>query len=425
MNLADIRGYVTRRLDFNPNLASWKAGIDADINKAYLEIADAFDWNFLRQEGTVTMLTDIIGATGTTIEIAAANRRRVLCTGFTPNAGFAGQLIDVGTNTYRIGSVNGTDIYLDETASPTVAAGHTDFTIRQERIAMPRDCSESMRFISRSDNYGLMTFIAREEAALYNHQRQAGGSNYTLIDMSPVMVSAPEYGSTLTSDAAAGGVLTVGDEWEVVYTFEWMGIESPPSAVATVTIAATHDSIIIAGLEDTRWNTSTTTTNKQKAIYARNKTNGGRWHKVTTAADSDPSFTFTGATLSSHDEKDDDQRLFVEGVRQYVEPWHRPGANTDVHVEYLMRPFEMVADADVPQIPYTFHDIIPMKVMMDLFADHSDTKTAEVWRRRYEKRLEELKNRYAIRSASRTVKKSMVGRLLRTDSLRVGTVTKL
>lgn len=424
MNLSETIAYITRRLDFNPNLQSWKDGLIEDINTVYLDICDQRDWLFLRKEGTVTLLADVEGLASTrTIEVASANLRRVICTGFTPGAGFAGQTITIDSVEYTIGAVIGQDLFLTSSLPSAVLAGSDNFTVRQDRVAMPRDCPSATRFISRADDQGMMTFISREEAALYGHDRSTGGDAYTLIDMFGFMVQAPEFPAAGSSSSGAGS-LTVGDVWEFCYTFDWMGVESPPSEVIEVTVGSGHDTIDLSAFENTQWGGGVLfDSGKVKNVYARKR--DGRWHLVVTLDAITTTHTFLGTEIDGHSEKDEAQNLFVEGPRQFIEPWHRVGTDKTIAVEYLRQPNAMKGDSDVPLIPTSFHNIIPYRVLSERLMDHGDDAGADRWGRRYEQRLNEMEARYMSRSAKRLVKKSFVPNMIGRTGYRVGTVTKV
>ena len=421
MNLAEHRAYITRRLDFNPNLNSWKDGLDVDIDVAYQEICDLHDWLFLRKEGTVTLLADIEGSSTQTIEITS-NTRKVDFTGVTPSGAWAGQTFILDGTEFTIGAVDGTSVYLT-TDAPVTAAGEEDWSLRQDRVSLPADCNQSIRFISRADNQGLMSFISREEASYYGHDRQSGGDSYTLIDMFPEQVQAPEFVLAGTSAAAAGS-LTAGDEWELGYTYVWRGMESPMSPTVTVTVGAGHDQINVASIEDTRHDIGgfLFASGKLKNLYARKR--GGRWHFVKQLADSATTTTFLGTEIDSHDETVIGLQWLEEGPRMFVEPWVRVGTDKTVALEYLRRPLPMRSDSDVPSLPVAFHNIIPMRVLMERFLDHGDDQAGQRWKSRYEERLSEMQSRYLSRSATRLVKKSMVTNMARSTWSRVGTVRK-
>jgi len=422
MNLSSIRSFITRRLDMNPNLNSWKDGLDADIDIAYQEICDLHDWLFLRKEGTLTLLADVDGSSTQTLEVASPNVREVLFTGVTPSASWAGQTLIINSVEYTVGAVSGSSVFITSDA-PVTAAGEEDWTLRQDRAALPYDCSQAIRFISRADSQGLMSFISREEASYYGHDRQEGGDTYTLIDMFQDQVRPPEFVLSGTS-VNSGGSLTAGQEWDICYTYSWRGLESPPSPVATVTVASGHNQINLADIEDTRHDISGILydSGKQKRVYARRR--GGRWHFVKTLAASATTTSFLGTEIDNHDEVELENQLFEEGPRLFIEPWVRVGTDKEIAIEYLRRPRPMKGDSDVPSIPVSFHNIVPMRVLMERFLDHGDDAAGQRWKSRYEERLGEMQSRYLSRSATRLVKKSMVTNMARSTWSRVGTVRK-
>ncbi len=274
-----------------------------------------------------------------------------------------------------------------------------DWRIRMRHFRLPVDCSKALGFIDRVEGIGRMVVLDRRTEETYlSTQTDTTGTLQWVVDDDAEYDRAPDAGWTLT-DNTGGGTLPANSIWEVTYTFDSQGRESPPSPPVRITLGsgAAHR-IVVAGMEDVR--DGTLPTGIYRNVYARQISSGvsatgapvfvfGRWlfHSQIT----DPSITtVTIAAISELDRSATTELRFQNG-RKWMRPKWVPAVDQTLRLRYLRYPRALVADSDVPWFPEAFHDLLVLGAAIDAAAQYGMMAKVPGWEREYKSKLARMK----------------------------------
>jgi hypothetical protein len=452
MNVAEIRQRIFDQMDYFPDLQQYRDSVVRRINERYQEINDTAHWLFLQKEHPLQLRKDIIATTATYfnsgvranpqyIQVDSTNPRLIYSPDLTDantydltylptliadgvpssNVNFTyemqGALLLVGNNKYRIVGIKNERVMFVE---PLDGAGELDntiaqtkdFTIQFDRYRMPQDCIEVLGFTDRDDDRGRLLYIDRRREEFAYLDRDNKGDPSTAIDDDFVLDEPPLNTPTATATTSASGDLIGGNKYEYKYTIWREGRESPPSLKVQVTLGATDNAVDLANIDDTGWFDSATTTADSgivKAIYRRDVTKDTKWVLVdgltsleTTTTDDKlvPRKVFEGYPANSafqYLHPNELERWSDAGPAQYIRFWYRPDVDKRIHMRYHFRPKDLVADNDAPQWPRQYHMLIVHLVLQDMFLQMQDTVQSQLFERRANIILEQMRRRYLSR----------------------------
>lgn len=439
-----VESHLYPLLDWNPVLRANKDNIVQAINRYYLPISDSAPWLFLQRVVTLTVRPTVTGSATATVQIATTNLRRVLGTGTSFQAYMEGQEFLVTGTTFVKGKLSKlvtevttttvatiawvestTSMYLMEEASAAVAAGTRTWSVRFPRYAMPMDCAEVLSIMSRADDRGKLAFLDKRGEAHTNLDPDDTGDPEIAIEDDHHNLRSPDPTPTLTT-AAAGGDFPAAT-YEVCYTLLEAGREGPPSLVASIATTGTTSTITVSNLEDHRWADSTPTryrSGTRVAIYVREQTEGGRWRRYATMNDTNASpslakgtvtllkllpdevdvstnesvvgSVLTGATYN-YSTRDDQEALIESNPRPYLRFYYTASAALALELRYRASPRRLSHNADVPLWPPAYHVLLVYLVMTDLCMTYGQTTAAQVYQRRADDLLKQMRSKYLSR----------------------------
>ncbi len=389
-NLRAIRGNVAQELEHGPSTIDVREARVDLINRHYLEIDVSNEWLNLQTEADFPVYYNRTAAnTNATVAVVAASTLIAFSGSLgTAFAGAAGGMTFLGPDsvTYTIVRfTSGTGAFITPAYAGATDLAATDWEIRAERFYLPADCTKALRFLNPEQLYGPMQIIDRRTREnMTAFIQNAAGTVFWMADDDMIYDRPPDPGWTAIGSNAAGTLTSTGT-YEVCYTFDMEGRESPPSTPVRVTMSATNTSINVAGMENTVLNSGI-----YKNVYIRQLTSGptlpaqevyGRWllvSTVTVETQTTQAITAMPAPIA--------QVLYFTNGRKYMRAEWTPGEDVTLRLRYLYCPPRLVADSDVPKWPEAVQDILVWGPAADLgLSQSSSSAKIDRWQDRYEK----------------------------------------
>tara|TARA_R110001583_G_scaffold19907_7_gene77261 strand:- start:338 stop:1648 length:1311 start_codon:yes stop_codon:yes gene_type:complete len=411
MNLKELREEINSALDYNPNLAAYKSQAERVINRHYLQCSGQYQWLFMQEKRNITVKATVSGSATSNVTIGAANLRLVTNGGsgagvFVPEMEGQTFVAPDGTEVEIVRVASTTVLYLETTV--TAAASSTDWSIRFDRYALPKDCIEVLGVMSRDDDRGRLMFInMRKEEEHFLDKDTTGDPLVMIEEESNETQRPPDQTAKLTvKSSGTNNDLRPNTTYQYCYTIVSAGIESAPSLVSEATTSSTDLTIKLENIEDLRWSNNGTAfleSGKRKYIYRRDKTNGTRWILIaildaqTTTYDDDTILPSASSGTSSYD-YDQVTNLFDAGPRQFVRLWWTAQTDLSLEIRYAQRPRRLSADYDVPAWPVQYHHYLVYKPLEDICLQHGMTTQGQLYGRRAEELLKRMKQKYLSRS---------------------------
>jgi len=425
MNVAEIRQRIFDQMDYFPDLQQYRDSVVRRINERYQEICDSAHWLFLQKEMNLQLRADIIATTATfnistnnvILNVDGTNKRKVSNASggdlnFTRE--MQGMLLIIGTDEYRIVGVQNASTFfvepLDGAPELTASASHKDFTIRFDRYRLPQDTIEVLGFSDRDDDRGRLLYIDRKREEFAYLDRDNKGEPSTVVDDDFVLDEPPI--NTPTAVSGTGGDLVSGNTYEYKYTIWREGRESPASLKVQITLGASDNSVTISNIDNTGWFDSYPTQRDSgavKLLYRRDVTLDTKWILIdaltsleVSKTDSavQPNIAFGGYPANDSFQylsQNEVLRWPDEGPAQYVRFWYRPDTDRNIAIRYHFRPKDLIADNDSPQWPRQYHMLIVHLVLQDMFLQMQDTVQAQLFERRANIVLDQMRRRYLAR----------------------------
>ena len=443
MNFKELRQEVNSALDYNPDLAAYRDQVSRVLNRHYIRISAQYPWLFLQKAEDMNLKAKVEGSVTTgTIEITTANDRLVTGTGTTFDPSWEGQTFLIGTDEFTIGKVVSTTVLYLNVESAAVGAGSTNWSVEFRRYALPTQCSEILGIMSRADDRGRLMFIDRRKEEEHYLDRDTTGDPILFIEDDHMMTRAPIEAPNLTVGTASVAPTTQlknSNEYEYCYTFDFEGIESPPSLVATATTNSTgNPQITVDRLEDTQWWDSDTgagsgalvLSGKYKNLYRRDKTNSGRWVRIASLTSALKGFTDDEILIGNSGETgkldvynhDDYVTLHSFQPVQHIRAWYTAGTDIAVEIRYAAAVRRMQADFDVPAWPTQYHHLLVYKSLEDICMQHGMIGQSQLYERRSREMLRAMKDKWLARQARQFIRRGFDNKLFQSD--RWGTPSK-
>ena len=445
MNVAEIRQRIFDQMDYFPDLQQYRDSVVRRINERYQEINDTAHWLFLQKEHPLQLRKDIVASNDTFdatknpqyIQVDNVNVRKVYAPDITnsntyPAVGtlgvsssvrfsfeMQGALLLVSGSQYRIVGVQNENIMFVEpidgaselTGASLGALDEKNFTIQFDRYRMPEDCIEVLGFTDRDDDRGRLLYIDRRREEFAYLDRDNKGDPSTAVDDDFVLDDPPLNTPTAVASAGAGDLIG-GEKYEYKYTIWQEGRETPPSLKVQVTLGAADNTVTLSNIDNTGWYDAYPTqrdSGRIKLIYRRNVTRDTKWILIDaltalevskTDIHEQPNIVFGGYPFNDsfkYLSPSELERWEDAGPTQYIRFWYRPDTDKRIHMRYHFRPKDLVADNDAPQWPRQYHMLIVHLVLQDMFLQMQDTVQSQLFERRANMILEQMRRRYLSR----------------------------
>lgn len=391
LNLFALVEMANRLLDQNPDLAVYRDGLISDLNDAYLTLCAQGAFLFLQADATITMVAPVIGSSAAVVSVTNGTYA-VTITGTTGASSWEGQTFigpdGVEYTIARYRPLGGSEyIYLTEPYQGTTESS-SSWQVQFREYRLPDDCEEVISVVDGQTNLPI-PFVVRALSEQAIFQPNSSGAALMAVDTVPHTDRPPDNAPTLTVGNTAPNSLLATTDYDICYTLNWCGRESPPSPVATATTTGTNKQILLSDLEDTR--EGGLLTGIFKTVYMRNVTQNGRWLKVVDGLiETDTTYSF--ADDASVSRRQTNELTPVSPSYQYVR-MHPPAVDTRImRFRYQRRVRKLAADADVPLIPPPYQPLIVYRALELRATMSGSLNTAAVFRDRaadLEKRMRE------------------------------------
>ena len=479
MNLKEIRQEINSALDYNPDIKQYDDSISRVINRHYLQVSSQYQWLFMQERKYLMLRADIVAGTEDT---ATTDGSRIVSLPTTLGAGvvnlpedIVGQTFFLNNEEYKITARHDARTFVVD--KPIAAASNPTWTIKYLKYPMPRDTVEVLGIMDRGfphteiitfdhptdqsqpgetttktttgPDRGRFIFLdARKEEYLYL-DREDTGDPFVSIEEMHANLQPPDFAPVLEQVAASGSPTDTvahpirGATYEYCYTFQYAGMESPPSPITEISAAdsstAYTEAFLISKLMDTRAHRlvaegKSGITGMVKKIYRRvsvkpvsKRFEGvgkvkdialrggmGPWRHIATVAEDITEFTddcdelttntvvvAPGEPFISADPSGtpfDLDRLNDIGPRQYLRFWYTPNSDYKVEVRYHRRPLRLVNDNDAPEWPVQYHHYLVYASLRDICMQHGMLQHSELYDGRANQLMERMKSKYLSRT---------------------------
>ncbi len=409
-DLGSILQDLYDKLDYNPQLATYKNSLVRRVNDKYRELCTDHQWLFLQRTITLQLRAQVAGSTGITAEIPAANLRRVIGTGTSWRADMAGQTLTIGANSaeYTIQSVDTSNQYLYLTrAAPGAVAATTTWTIGYPQYLLPADFLALIALQAR-DNLGPLTFISRTTERAHDLEGIGSGTGTSFVAY--LIDTIHDTGPTLAPALAlqSGGNLDAATEYAYAYAWIREGREGPMSPETRETTDVANKTIRVTPASSLWRNPSgggspSLESGIYRALYRRDVTNDGGWIRITTLTDGTDTYYDDNALLPEYAPN----LLEVDGPEwsgpcEQIRFWYTASADREIELVYHYQPPELVADTDRPHLPRSCESMLVDMVMEELTQKVGDTASARHYGQRVANNLSKMVARHIRRGAPPT-----------------------
>jgi len=391
MNVRQIRERIERELVHAPDVAPHRNEILDRVNDALQQLVSAHRWPFryrfremrLKAEVSLTAAQFTTNAGGNTYAVSFSvpaswdEADELLLAGHlwefsSPSTGavtpFVIERASVAAGSFVL-------ILDPRYAGHASLVGDETAKIKFLRYVLPRDCEDvfSLTFRDASDKVVRELTLRQEDGLLLNSDDSPALPDVLLRDPNrssayPVssgqdyphdFASPPQLAPTLAQ--AAGGALVVGAVYEYRYAWQYAGLTSPSSPVASTTVLAGSGTINLSGLEVL----DSSSLGRTRLIYRRK--DEGPWYQIgeilsPTVATFADAGTFTTAVNPTALIRE--REYLSGGSPWFVRTWPLTDADRAPQLRYLARVPRVDNDGDVPEFPEEFHMALVHMVVM-------------------------------------------------------------
>ena len=401
MILKDLIAEVNGLIDHNPNINTHTNSIVRIINRHYQEIASECPWRFLNKRTQQTLYADITGS----VDVTVTNGSKIVTSSaYTFAAHMEGMSFKGPDGTeYRIANV-------DTVASPNAlilkdtytgsTATSSSWSIFFDVVRFPTDMVDFLGITIRDEfSSGAkdtrLTYIDPRREEQFILDRTTSGDPIIVLEHEAETISLQELQLTATLTTTASGTLESGTTYEYCMTLESEGMESPASAVVSVTTTTATQGV------DLSWDNlpGTFDIRDRKIIYRRNASKNTGFFKIGevapqsgTLTSADQSFSDTGIAA------DYNIPLFEQLPQEWLSVYRRPDTDMTCETRYHIRPHRLIGDTDAPQFPPQYHMILVYKAVAELSRQYGQARVGELYEGMAVERILQMKKKYLNRS---------------------------
>ena len=404
MILKDLIAEVNGLIDHNPNINTHTNSIVRIINRHYEEIASESPWRFLNKRTKQTLYADITGSVDVTV---TSGSHIVTSSAYTFGTHMEGMTFKGPDDVeHRITNV-------DTGASPNAlilmspyegtTATSSSWSILFDVVRFPKDMVDFLGITVRDEFTSgakdtRLTYIDPRREEQFILDRTTSGDPIIVLEDQSDMLSLQELQLTANITSSVG-TLETATNYEYCMTLESEGMESPPSAVVSVTTTSGGQGV------DLMWENppGTFDIRSRKIIYRRNATKNTGFFKIGEVAPNSGTLTFA---VPSSDQTfrdtglaaQNDAPLFEQLPREWLSVYRRPDSDLTCEIRYHVRPHRLIGDTDVPQFPPQYHMILVYKTVAELYRQYGQAQVCELYERMATERILQMKKKYLDRA---------------------------
>lgn len=414
MNLQDIRQYIANIIDYDPSTnREYTQQIDDIINHHYRMLFAEKAFTFAQKEVKLSIYTDDTRTASGTYS-AVTKLTTVDATSDLPTW-IEGNIVEIEGVEYDV-------LYRDPVTLTRffINASFGLFTsktikFKQRFIRLPQDCVSLLQVGRRSASIspsavGRFIPLTRYEDEYYNLPLdEVNIPNYWIIQDSVSMRSptvAPSVSANTTSAGQGSRSVRVAQtyvKWDVNgQKYEMESGLSPFSS--ELQLSDTQQLRVALPVLASRipfarriYIYDAATSPNFRGIYEATKVDVGGGGNV------DINFTqtaFEDGTFVLETER----YSYFEGYAQQLRLYPRQSEDFELSVRYVKRPARLQEDTDTPELPQSHHLILAYACLMDVLNKHDNPTLAGIYRRKYEREVVKMEQRFLTQKPRRFVK---------------------
>jgi hypothetical protein len=414
MNLQDIRQYIANIIDYDPSTnREYTQQIDDIINHHYRMLFAEKAFTFAQKEVKLSIYTDDT-RTASGAWSAVSKLTIVDATSDLPKW-IEGNIVEIEGVEYDVlyrDPVTLTRFFID--ASFGMFTSKT-IKFKQRFIRLPQDCVSLLQVGRRSASIspsavGRFIPLTRYEDEYYNLPLdEVNIPNYWIIQDSISMRSptvAPSVSANATS--AGKGVRSVrvaqtyvkwdssGQKYEMESGLSPFSSELQLGDAQELRVSLP---VLASRIPFARriYIYDAATTPNFRGIYQATKVDVGGGGTV------DIEFTQTAFEDGTF-VLDTERYSYFEGYAQQLRLYPRQSEDFELSVRYVYRPARLQEDTDTPELPQSHHLILAYACLMDVLNKHDNPTLAGIYRRKYEREVVKMEQRFLTQKPRRFVK---------------------
>lgn len=416
MNRGDIRKAILSKINYSPDDTAYHKVLNTQINDVYQEIFSDRVWPFSIKEVQLPALPDITEANYLYHPYATVTHGDVIVDWGQDvlHPWYVGQIIELDGVEYTIANISGTSrLFLDRPYRGTSSTSLSNWKIKNRFINLPDDCVQIQEvYFSDAPVPGSQrrSPIPLQPQAMHRSglsQDQTGNRPTHYYHVPDIVIPAPQeiLAPTLTlSSTTTGGALTPGSVLRFTYAYcmgeptddftncpegpVWQGNDTWPNGYVEITIPSVGSYTInwAVFLPQSKYPAGGTGSWHPYYIHIYNVNPGyDKIHELTelrASNETGPLIDTTGTLRISADsytpatiDRAVEHTGHTKRIQLYPRPssldksividptnlWYNESINM-VWVTYTYRPLPLVTDADVPELPPEYHQLIVNKV---------------------------------------------------------------
>ena len=414
MNLQDIRQYIANIIDYDPTTnREYSQQIDDIINHHYQMLFSTKEFTFAQKEVRINAYTDTTRtATG---NYSAISKLTIVDATSDLPSWIEGNIVEIKGTEYTVlyrDPATLTRFYIDASFGSFTAE---TIKFKQRFIRLPEDCISLLQVGRRSyqispTDVGRFIPLTRYEDEYYNLPLdEVNIPNYWIMQDSISMKTptvAPSVSANTTS--AGQGVRSVrvaqtyvkwdasGEQDEMESGLSKFSDEIELSDTQQLRVALP---VLPSRIPFARriYIYNANNTQEFDGIYSVTKVDVGGGGNI------DIDFTqssFEDGTFVLENDRFD----YPEGYRQQLRLYPRQGEDFNLSVRFIYRPARLMENTDTPELPQSHHLVLAYACLMDVLGKHDNPTLAGIYRRKYEREVVKMEQRFLTQKPRRFVK---------------------
>ena len=414
MNLQDIRQYIANIIDYDPSTnREYTEQIDNIINHHYRMLFSEKAFTFAQKEVKIEVYTDVEKEATSAYDISTRITTLTVASGLPLWA--EGNIVEIEGTEYEVlynapGNVTECFVYANVQFS-----GTQTIKFKNRFVRLPVDCVSLLQVGRRSASIspsavGRFIPLTRYEDEYYNLPLdEVNVPNYWIMQ-DDFMLSAPNVAPTINALAASAGqgVRTV----RVAQTyFKWQ--KNGEKYEVESGISKFSDELQLADNQILEIDFPALPSSKPfgRRFYVYNAGNDPSFEGYYRIDEQDPDASgSTNVTFTQTEFEDgtfvlDKERFeYTEGYRQQLRLYPRQSEDFELSVRYIYIPNRLQEPTDTPELPQSHHLILAYACLMDVLNKHDNPTLAGIYRRKYERELVKMEQRFLTQKPRRYVK---------------------
>lgn len=415
MNLQDIRQYIANIIDYDPTTnIEYTKQIDDVINHHYRMLFSEKAFSFAQKEVRLEVYTDDT-RTASGVYDAAATKLTIVDATLDVPLWIEGNIVEIEGEEYEVLYIDpsvATRFYIDANV-PTFTA--ETITFKQRFIRLPQNCVSLLQVGRRSysispTDVGRFIPLTRYEDEYYNLPLdEVNTPNYWIIQDSISMrspTSAPSV-STTTSLTSLGERSVKVAQTYVKWDSNGQEYEMESG------LSPFSEEITLTDLQQLRINVPVLASRipfaRRLYIYNMNLNQDFRGvyqvEKVDVGGGGNVDVSFDQTSFEDGTfVLETDRYSYFDAYVQRLRLYPRQGEDFELSIRYIYRPPRLEEDTDTPELPQSHHLILAYACLMDVLNKHDNPTLAGIYRRKYERELIKMEQRFLTQKPRRFVK---------------------